>query len=59
MGHLLLEHLKGWPLEGADHPEAYIERDLKIFIQSFWQILVIIESGNHRSILVNLETELK
>ena len=45
------------PAIGADHPEAYIERDLKTFIQSFWQILVIIESGNHRSILVNLETK--
>ena len=42
---------------GADHREAHIERDLEALVQSFWQILVIIESGNHRSVLVNLETE--
>ena len=44
---------------GADHREAHIERDFETLVQSFWQILVIIESGNHRSVLVNLETELK
>ena len=45
------------PAIGADHREAHIERDLETLVQSFWQILVIIESGNHRSVLVNLETE--
>ena len=45
------------PAIGADHPEAHIERNLKTFVQSFWQILVIIESGYHRSVLVNLETK--
>ena len=42
---------------GADHRETHIERDFETLVQSFWQILVIIESGNHRSVLVNLETE--
>ena len=45
------------PAIRADHREAHIERDLETLVQSFWQILVIIESGNHRSVLVNLETE--
>ena len=44
---------------GADHREAHIKGDFETLVQSFWQILVIIESGNHRSVLVNLETELK